>query len=76
MITPWRSKSTAWILPWITATCGCACPASGPSCAFALPSSAAIREWFDLNGFINMDTPILTPAACEGTTTLFETPVL
>ena len=26
------------------------------------------------NGFTNMDTPILTPAACEGTTTLFETP--
>lgn len=35
---------------------------------------AAIREWLDSNGFINMDTPILTPAACEGTTTLFETP--
>jgi len=34
---------------------------------------AAIREWFELNGFINMDTPILTPAAVEGTTTLFET---
>ena len=34
----------------------------------------AIREWLDGNGFINMDTPILTPAACEGTTTLFETP--
>lgn len=34
---------------------------------------SAIREWFDTNGFINMDTPILTPAACEGTTTLFET---
>jgi len=33
----------------------------------------AIREWFELNGFINMDTPILTPAAVEGTTTLFET---
>jgi len=33
----------------------------------------AIREWLDKNGFINMDTPILTPAACEGTTTLFET---
>jgi asparaginyl-tRNA synthetase len=33
----------------------------------------AIREWLDSNGFINMDTPILTPAACEGTTTLFET---
>ena len=32
----------------------------------------AIREWLDDNGFINMDTPILTPAAGEGTTTLFE----
>jgi len=35
---------------------------------------SAIREWLDGNGFIGMDTPILTPAACEGTTTLFETP--
>jgi asparaginyl-tRNA synthetase len=33
----------------------------------------AIRDWLDGHGFINMDTPILTPAACEGTTTLFET---
>lgn len=35
---------------------------------------SAIREWLDQHGFIHMDTPILTPAACEGTTTLFETP--
>jgi asparaginyl-tRNA synthetase len=35
---------------------------------------AAIHEWLSENGFIHMDTPILTPAACEGTTTLFETP--
>ena len=34
---------------------------------------AAIHEWFADNGFIHMDTPILTPAACEGTTTLFGT---
>ncbi len=34
---------------------------------------AAIREWFEQNGFLNMDAPILTPAAVEGTTTLFET---
>jgi len=34
---------------------------------------AAVREWLDEHGFINLDTPILTPAACEGTTTLFET---
>ncbi len=35
---------------------------------------AATREWLDTNGFTAMDTPILTPAAAEGTTTLFETP--
>ncbi len=35
---------------------------------------SAIREWLDTNGYTHMDTPILTPAACEGTTTLFETP--
>jgi asparaginyl-tRNA synthetase len=35
---------------------------------------SAIRDWLDTHGFTHMDTPILTPAACEGTTTLFETP--
>ena len=33
----------------------------------------AIRDWLDDNGFLNVDTPILTPSACEDTTTLFET---
>jgi len=33
----------------------------------------AIREWLDDNDFIHMDTPILTPSAAEGTTTLFGT---
>ncbi len=33
----------------------------------------SIRDWLDSHGFINMDTPIITPAACEGTTTLFQT---
>ncbi len=33
----------------------------------------AIRDFFDGNGFLLMDSPILTPAACEGTSTLFET---
>jgi len=33
----------------------------------------AIRDWLDANGFMLVDTPILTPAAVEGTTTLFET---
>lgn len=30
-----------------------------------------IRDYFDSNGFTLIDTPIFTPAACEGTTTLF-----
>ena len=33
----------------------------------------AIRNFFDGRRFRLMDTPILTPSACEGTTTLFET---
>jgi asparaginyl-tRNA synthetase len=32
----------------------------------------AVRDYFDHQGFILADTPIFTPAACEGTTTLFE----
>src|SRR5579864_3815908 len=32
----------------------------------------AIRDYFDSHGFVLVDTPIFTPAACEGTTTLFE----
>ena len=33
----------------------------------------AIRDFFDGNGFKLMDSPMLTPNACEGTSTLFET---
>jgi asparaginyl-tRNA synthetase len=32
----------------------------------------AVRDYFDSHGFLLMDTPIFTPAACEGTTNLFE----
>ena len=31
----------------------------------------AIRDFFNRRGFVLADTPIFTPAACEGTTTLF-----
>ena len=34
----------------------------------------ACRDHLDENGFTLVDTPILTPSACEDTTTLFETP--
>lgn len=33
----------------------------------------AIRDFFYRRGFVLIDSPILTPAACEGTSTLFET---
>jgi len=32
----------------------------------------AIRDYFDNHGFTLVDTPIFTPNACEGTTSLFE----
>jgi asparaginyl-tRNA synthetase len=32
---------------------------------------SAVRDFFNERGFILADTPIFTPAACEGTTTLF-----
>ncbi|MEQ1875486.1 MAG: asparagine--tRNA ligase [Bdellovibrionia bacterium] len=34
---------------------------------------SAIRDFFDGRGFTLVDTPIFTPSACEGTSTLFET---
>ncbi|HIC87861.1 MAG TPA: asparagine--tRNA ligase [Anaerolineae bacterium] len=33
----------------------------------------AIRDWLDGHGFLLVDTPILTPSAAEGTTSLFQT---
>jgi asparaginyl-tRNA synthetase len=33
-----------------------------------------IRDYLDAQGFTLVDTPIFTPAACEGTTTLFGVP--
>ncbi len=32
----------------------------------------AIRDFFDMRGFVLFDPPIITPNACEGTSTLFE----
>jgi asparaginyl-tRNA synthetase len=34
----------------------------------------AICDYLDEQGYVRVDTPILTPSACEGTSTLFETP--
>lgn len=34
----------------------------------------SIRTFLNTQGFVLVDTPILTPAACEGTTTLFPVP--
>ncbi len=35
--------------------------------------SQAIRDYFHERDYVLIDSPILTPAACEGTSTLFET---
>jgi len=32
----------------------------------------ACRDYFDSSGYVLVDTPIFTPSACEGTSTLFE----
>lgn len=32
----------------------------------------SIRDYFDTHDFVLVDTPIFTPSACEGTSTLFE----
>jgi len=32
----------------------------------------AIRDYLEDQGYLNVDAPVFTPAACEGTTTLFE----
>jgi asparaginyl-tRNA synthetase len=34
----------------------------------------SIADYFDNQGFIRFDAPILTPSSCEGTSTLFTTP--
>ena len=33
---------------------------------------AGLQEYFNQNGFVELDTPTFTPTACEGTTDLFE----
>ncbi len=33
----------------------------------------ACRDYYDTRGYVLIDAPIFTPAACEGTSTLFET---
>ena len=34
---------------------------------------SAAKRYFDSRGYVQLDTPVLTPTACESTTTLFET---
>ena len=46
--------------------------ASTPFCGIRHEVIKAVRDYFDSHGFTLVDTPIFTPAACEGTTTLFE----
>ncbi|MDP8238208.1 MAG: asparagine--tRNA ligase [Candidatus Hatepunaea meridiana] len=36
-------------------------------------TAAAMRDYLNSRGYVNLDTPIFTPNACEGTSNLFET---
>ncbi|MDO9575057.1 MAG: asparagine--tRNA ligase [bacterium] len=47
-----------------------------PSAVMTIRSTCikAICDFFDSRGFVRLDAPLLTPSACEGTTTLFEVP--
>ena len=55
----------------IAGTSGSAASGSTRSCACGTRSSTPSATIFNSRGFILADTPIFTPAACEGTTTLF-----
>ena len=67
-----RPRSTASPSCWTSATSGSARRASTRSCACAARSRRPAATSFDERGFMLFDAPILTPTACEGTTTLFE----
>ena len=66
-----RRRSTASTTSSIAVTCGSEASASRRSCASGTRSSTRYATYFNDRGFILADTPIFTPAACEGTTTLF-----
>ena len=67
-----RPRSTAPRSCSTTATCGCARRASTRSCASAPRSCAPAATTSTSAASPCFDAPIFTPAACEGTTTLFE----
>ncbi len=56
-----------------TATSGCGRARQHAIMRVRSELEQAIRDFFDARGFTLIDSPILTPAACEGTSTLFET---
>src|SRR6184192_3970035 len=42
------------------------------SCSISAEAIRAAREFMDAHGYTLTDAPMFTPAACEGTSTLFE----
>ena len=66
-----RRRSTASTTCSIAGISGFAPSGRPRSCACATKIINAVRDFFNNQGFILADTPIFTPAACEGTTTLF-----
>ena len=71
-----RPRSTAPPSCWTTATSGCARARQHAILRIRAEVIRACRDYFDAHGFSLFDAPIFTPAACEGTTTLFAVDVL
>ena len=66
-----RRRSTASTTCWTAATSGSARQRQQAILRVRHEVIDAVRDFFNSRGFILCDTPIFTPAACEGTTTLF-----
>ena len=66
-----RRRNTASTSCWTAGTCGSASPRQAAILRVRHEVINAVRDFFNGRGFILADTPIFTPAACEGTTTLF-----
>ena len=66
-----RRRSTASTTCSTAGTCGSARERQQAILRIRHEIINAVRDFFNARGFILADTPIFTPAACEGTTTLF-----
>src|SRR5690348_124287 len=68
-----RRRHTRWTGDWSSDVCSSDLRSQRQQAILRVRHEVinAVRDFFNSRGFILADTPIFTPAACEGTTTLF-----